>query len=283
MSESIVKQSLLTRLPGGLFYLAAFTITLYGWLQQTEWVHIPEEGVGYALGIIGGLMLLFQALYPLRKRINRLKQFGHTRFWFSSHIASGVVAPIVLLFHCNFQLGSLNSQVALFSMLAVALSGLLGKYLYTRIHYGLHGRTKEFSGLREHWQKHRDRISKTAHYDVRLEERLNRFEQPILDSIYHPILAVLRLSLLSLRGHLLYLKTRGLVSEPAEAHPSEQARKKSLKAQRRLIRTRINAACELARFSAYERLFALWHVVHLPFFFIMLLAGIAHITAVHLY
>lgn len=272
-----------TRLPGWLFYLAAFTATLYGWLMQAQWEHIPEEGVGYALGIIGGVLLLFQAVYPLRKRINRLRLAGNTRFWFASHMASGVTAPIVLLYHCNYQLGSLNSRVALFSMLAVAVSGLFGKYFYIRIHHGLHGRTKRFNHLRQNWLKYKRRISQAAIHDVRLTARLDRFEQPILDSVYHPIKAVLRLFLLRLRGHLLYLRVRGLVIEPAEAYDSHKTRKQRLKAQRKLIRTRIDAICELAEFSAYERLFALWHVVHIPVFFIMLLAGIVHVVAVHLY
>jgi hypothetical protein len=280
MNQSTTKESLLTQLPGWFFYLLAFAITLYGWLQQSEWVHIAEEGFGYALGIIGGLMLLFQAVYPLRKRINVLKQLGTTRFWFSSHIASGVIAPIVLLFHCNFQLGSLNSQVALFSMLAVALSGLLGKYLYVRIHYGLHGRLKKFNQLRDNWQKYNSHLTDNE----ALETRLNHFERPILNSVYHPISAVFRLFLLPLQGHILYLQARNMmVNNPSHADRSDPSYKQTLKMQRTLLKYRIKAACELAEFSGYERLFALWHVVHIPFFFIMLAAGIAHVTAVHLY
>ncbi len=149
-------------------------------------------------------------------------------------------------------------------MLAVALSGLLGKYLYIRIHHGLHGRVKRFNQLRDYWQKQSSGVANNEP----LEAKLNRFEQPILDAVYHPIKAVLRLFLLSLRGDLLYLQTRNLISEPSD---------------KQQLRNRIKAACELAEFSGYERLFSLWHVVHIPFFFIMLAAGIAHITAVHLY
>jgi len=280
MNQSTANESALTRLPGWLFYFLAFAVTLYGWLQQADWVHIPEEGWGYALGIIGGLMLLFQGVYPLRKRINALKQLGSTRFWFSSHIASGVIAPIVLLFHCNFQLGSLNSQVALFSMLAVAASGLLGKYLYIRIHYGLHGRLKKFKQLRVDWQKYSSHLTNNE----KLEAHLNQFEQPILNSVYHPITAVLRLFLLSLRGHILYLQARNMIIDNAtHSDLDDPSYKQTLNMQRTHIKTRIKAACELAEFSGYERLFALWHVVHIPFFFIMLAAGIAHVTAVHLY
>ena len=39
----------------------------------------------------------------------------------------------------------------------------------------------------------------------------------------------------------------------------------------------------VAQFSFYERLFALWHVLHLPIFLMMVLSAIAHVLAVHMY
>ncbi len=52
----------------------------------------------------------------------------------------GLVGPALILFHSNFQLGSVNSNVALFAMLIVAASGVVGRYLYAKIHLGLYGR-----------------------------------------------------------------------------------------------------------------------------------------------
>jgi hypothetical protein len=39
----------------------------------------------------------------------------------------------------------------------------------------------------------------------------------------------------------------------------------------------------VAAFEAYERLFSLWHVLHLPLFFMLLIAGIVHVIAVNVY
>ena len=39
----------------------------------------------------------------------------------------------------------------------------------------------------------------------------------------------------------------------------------------------------VAQFSLYERLFALWHILHLPIFFLMVLSALVHIFAVHVY
>ena len=39
----------------------------------------------------------------------------------------------------------------------------------------------------------------------------------------------------------------------------------------------------VAAFAAYERLFSLWHKVHLPFFYLLLITAIVHVIAVHVY
>ncbi len=50
-----------------------------------------------------------------------------------------MVGPVLILFHANFSLGATNSNVALFSMLLVAGSGVVGRYIYTRLHARLEG------------------------------------------------------------------------------------------------------------------------------------------------
>ena len=49
------------------------------------------------------------------------------------------------------------------------------------------------------------------------------------------------------------------------------------------LKTYFAAARKVLGFNFYERLVALWHVIHLPFFFMMLLSGVIHVIAVHVY
>ena len=51
----------------------------------------------------------------------------------------GIFGPVLIFFHANFSLGALNSNVALFSMILVAGSGVIGRYIYTQIHTGMSG------------------------------------------------------------------------------------------------------------------------------------------------
>ena len=114
----------------------------------TERYITPNRGIGYALGIIGGSMMLLLLLYSARKRFRWLKFLGPTVGWFRFHMVLGVLGPLCILYHSNFGLGATNSNVALFSMLTVAGSGLIGRYIYSRIHHGLYGSKATLSELR---------------------------------------------------------------------------------------------------------------------------------------
>ena len=134
--------------PVRLYILLALAI-LAGYLLRDISFITPESGLGYWLGIIGGSMMLALLLYPLRKRLRFLHIMGPTRHWFRMHMAFGLVGPLLILYHCNFQLGSVNSKVALYCMLLVAGSGIVGRHFYARIHRGLYGRKTSLRDLQQ--------------------------------------------------------------------------------------------------------------------------------------
>ena len=120
-----------------------------GWHFPTERYISPKRGIGYALGIVGGSLMLLLLVYSLRKRWGWLRFLGSTPSWFRFHMVLGVLGPLCILYHSNFSTGATNSNVALFCMLTVAGSGLIGRYIYAHIHHGLYGRKLELGELRE--------------------------------------------------------------------------------------------------------------------------------------
>jgi hypothetical protein len=50
-----------------------------------------------------------------------------------------------------------------------------------------------------------------------------------------------------------------------------------------LIASFLAGAQRVAQFSRYERLFSLWHVLHVPLVWMMVFSAIAHVVAVHAY
>ena len=117
------------RIAGFLVYFSYVLVALFiyaGWQRRLEWPLTAESGAGYLLGIIGATMMLLLLLYPLRKHNRHLRKMGPVKYWFRLHMLFGVMGPVLILFHSGFQLGSLNSSIALFSPLLVAGSGLSG-------------------------------------------------------------------------------------------------------------------------------------------------------------
>ncbi len=60
----------------------------------------------------------------------------------------GVTGPLLVLFHANFSFGATNSNVALICMLLVAGSGVVGRYIYTRLHAHMDGHESTLEQLR---------------------------------------------------------------------------------------------------------------------------------------
>jgi len=118
---------------------AAALALAVGWRLRAEAYWTAAEGAGYALGVAGLAMMLLLLLYPLRKRLAPLRSWGPPRSWLQVHMALGILGPTCILLHANFRPGSTNSRMALFSMLVVAGSGFLGRFVYTRIHSGYFG------------------------------------------------------------------------------------------------------------------------------------------------
>ena len=132
------------------FYGYSLTIIALGlgWLLRDYGLIDAKDGLGYWLGILGGSMMLVLILYPLRKRIRALRFLGRTTHWFKAHMILGILGPVLVLYHSNFQLGSFNSRVALYCMLLVAGSGVIGRHIYARIHSGLYGKKTNLEELR---------------------------------------------------------------------------------------------------------------------------------------
>jgi hypothetical protein len=272
----------------GFLVLLAYVLVMFliyaGWQQRPEWPLTAESGYGYALGIIGGSLMLLLMLYPLRKHLRIMRRMGSTKYWFRIHMLFGVLGPVCILFHTGFQLGSLNSNVALFCMLVVATSGLIGRYFYTRIHHGLYGRKASLQELQQHSRLIGDALVEKLKTTPWILERIQRFETSVSRQSTSLIGSLWTLLSLGLRTWLLYLIFRS----------SSDAKRYSLSNDytlNRRYRTHLNrhigahlaSIRKVAEFHFYERFFAIWHVVHYPLFLMLVVSGVVHVIAVHMY
>jgi len=278
-----------TRQSGAFYGYSLTTIAIgIGWLLRDRYLLTPEDGLGYWLGIIGGSIMLVLLMYPLRKRVRALQFLGSTKQWFQWHMILGVVGPLLVLYHSNFRLGSFNSQVALYCMLLVAGSGLVGKYIYAHVHRGLYGRKTSLSELRGDLAQSLEKSQGLATLLPGLTAKLNALATEVQGDGVTGSLSTRTSVLWSVRQYYVWaslrmtayreLKNQAAVS-PAIARDQVKLKKASAK----YIRGFIRQTGRVAQFTLFERLFSLWHILHMPLFFMMIISALIHVLAVHMY
>ncbi|MCP4491025.1 MAG: hypothetical protein GY820_27480 [Gammaproteobacteria bacterium] len=250
------------------WYSGLALVVVVGWMLREQRYLVAETGIGYWLGIFGGTMMLLMLIYPLRKRNPRWIFLGSVKYWFRFHMVAGVLGPVLVIFHSGYQLGSLNGQVAFFSMIIVSLSGLVGRYLYRSIHHGLYGEKIRFDELyhqNENWEKALDLI----HQDQpEITGRLRGLEKQLINS--HTGVN---------RSYWFYRSTRRKVSRLRRIIRAQLAESRL----RKMMLNRLASLSQICNLGINEIMFSYWHILHFPLFIMLVLSGITHVAVVHFY
>ena len=271
-----------------LFGSAVVLVLWAGWLNRDDNGLTPENGVGYWLGIAGGSLMLLLLLYPLRKRIKSLRALGTVGFWFRTHMVLGVVGPVLILLHANFRLGSINSNVALAAMLVVAISGVVGRYLYSKIHLGMYGRKTEVQEILADAEALKEAIGADLPVADQVVVQLSTFAQLGTVAPKGVLAGFMLIPLVSVRAivvrrRLIAYARQVIAAEGRRLGWSRKVRRRRLAGVAELVTLHIAAVKKAAAFAFYERLFRLWHVFHLPLFFLLVIAATIHIFAAHFF
>ncbi len=266
----------------GLIFAAV--VLLVGWVIPLGDYITPRSGLGYALGILGGSLMLALLIYPARKRITSLAPIGSAVMWFRIHMVLGVAGPVCILYHCNYKTGATNSNVALWSMIIVASSGIVGRYLYSRIHYGLYGSKATLGDLNNQAANLRVEGTGAGRLLPGFAPKLDAAERRI--SLDIPLIPKASSSFVMWWFARLQMRAfirRTLRDAAASSLAISEHRATLLAAATRYAEARLGAARRVAEFHSCERLFSLWHILHLPLFGMLFVAGIVHVIAVNIY
>jgi hypothetical protein len=236
----------------------------------------PSGAIGHGIGILGSLLMLILLLYSARKRYAFMQKWGNIRYWLNYHIWMGITGPILVLFHTAFKFGGIVS-VSFWSMMAVALSGVLGRYIYIQIPRTLSG--KELSGVeledmdRQLVQTMRE-IQGVDETTIRLVGQISETEARSKRGGYANVLVWL-LQDLALPFRLRRIKAslrqhKGLSVH--EIHAIIQITKRRARLRRRI-----------AFLSTAHDLLHHWHIIHKPFAAVMLVIMIVHVAVTLLF
>ena len=270
------------------YSLAALAVAGGWWVTRGTRLVDAQHGLGYWLGIVGASLMAVLLLYPLRKRLRFMHSLGATRHWFRMHIVFGVLGPVLILYHSNFSFGSLNDTVALACTLLVAVSGLIGRYVYAKVHVDLDGHRATLEQLSENARITAVQRREAVALVPGLLERLTAYDGVVLTaqkSTRVALLLPLKLAI-STRWESVRLAWFARRQLKLLARKSDVVRTQQSELRRavvRFIREHLRRVRRVAELASYERLFSIWHVFHLPFFYMLVVAALIHVLAVHMY
>ncbi len=99
----------------------------------------PSGTFSHGLGIVGASMITIGvALYSSRKRIRALWNLGKLSSWLEFHIFLCLLGPVLVIYHTTFKAGGI-AAISLWTMLSVAASGIVGRFLYVLIPRNIKG------------------------------------------------------------------------------------------------------------------------------------------------
>jgi hypothetical protein len=258
------------------------------WITRSTKIVDAEQGFGYWLGIVGAGLMATLLLYPLRKRWRLMHSLGATRHWFRMHMVFGVLGPVLILYHSNFSFGSLNDTVALVCTLLVAVSGLVGRYVYAKVHVDLDGHRATLEKLSENARITAVQRREAVALVPGLLERLAAYDATVLEAPAQAsavVLLPLKLAVTT-RWEAVRLTwfARSQLRVLAQRSDVVRAQRRELQASvRSFIGEHLRRVRRVAELGSYERMFSIWHVFHLPFFYMLVVAALIHVLAVHMY
>jgi hypothetical protein len=210
--------------------------------------------IGHGLGIVGSLsMILGVSLYMLRKRLRALSRLGRIRHWLEFHIFLCLLGPVLVLYHTSFKVGGLVA-VSFWSMVAVVISGVAGRFIYIRIPRTIEGRELSLAEIRDMKRDLTEVLSSTRELD-----RDSR--QEILEATER------------------HFRNRRGIRLTRKALKNNRVRRAERRKILKLVRTEISLNRRIDRLQLMQNLFKYWHVAHLPFALIMLVIMLVHVGA----
>jgi hypothetical protein len=243
----------------------------------------PSGSLGLKLGMLGASLFCCLYLYPIRKRSRWLQQFGKTKHWLDFHVLCGLSAPLIITLHSSFKLQGL-AGVAYWLMMAVMLSGIVGRYFYAQLPRSLNAAVLSLGELAE--------LSASTRRDI---EARALFNEGDVNRVLAPPDAeqVERMSLLGALGLMIWtdiqrpfrvaalrrcsmttvekLRTLGGLFKSSDAE---------LENAIRLVRRESWLLAKMAFLGRAQEVFQLWHVVHRPFSYSFAVLAVIHIVLV---
>ena len=239
----------------------------------------PEEGLGYFLGLTGGILMLLAFGYSVLKHTIFIKYVTLNKFWLKMHLICGIIGPFLILFHSTFRIGSINGGFALISMISMFITGVLARYIYPKTHINLSAKKRRVFHLKRELKL----VGRTIQ-----SRQLDLFTDSVLMSSPNFISAFWLALSYNWRSRLLYIRLSHDIHKNLMIIAKQQVweystfcrQKRQLKQK---LRDYIVILKKVALLRFYAQFFFFWRAVHIPLSLLLLMSGVVHVVAVHMF
>ena len=234
--------------------------------HEGYWQWKAGGSIGHKLGITGSSMMVLMLLYSVRKRVGALRRLGPLSRWLDVHIYLGVFGPLLVVLHSSFKVQGLVA-LSFWSMVVVALSGVLGRYLYLQIP---RTRAGEELALAELETEDRDLSSQ-----LRTRFRLDDSQLASLDAL---VVVPGRTGLLGGFARLVTDDLRLRSGLRQFARSCRSVPRPVVREFERVVRQKAQVRRRILLWDRVHELFHYWHVLHKPFALVMYVFMIVHVA-----
>jgi len=228
----------------------------------------PSGIFGHGLGIVGTFFILLGVgSYMIRKRSRLFSRLGRLKYWLEFHIFLCSLGPVMILFHTAFKFGGIVS-ISFWSMVAVVLSGIIGRFIYIQIPRTIEGRELSLQEV----QASKTNIGGLLSSSFRLNEES-----------YNAILESARAKPYQGNGTLLtrmvakYFEDKRTIGQVKSILRSNKIPNADVSRVAKLVSNELALNNRIDRLHSMQQLFRYWHVAHLPFAIIMLVIMVIHV------
>jgi hypothetical protein len=231
------------------------------------WDWKPGGAVGHTLGVAGSALMVLMLAYSLRKRVKALRGLGPMSHWLGVHMLFGIAGPLLVVLHTSFKVQGLVA-LSFWSMIAVAASGVFGRYLYLQIPRTRAGEEMNLAAL--------ERVDAELSERLRRDFRLHDDTIASLESLVigpPPKGGLARTLLRILTDDLIRPGRLRAFARACRGIPAPFRREFE-----RVLRAKAEARRRILLWSRLHDLFHYWHVAHKPFAVVMYVFMLVHVA-----
>lgn len=237
--------------------------------------------IGLRLGMAGAFLFFWLYLYSVRKKVKWLSKIGKTKHWLDFHILMGICAPALITLHSAFRFQGL-AGVAYWIMIAVLLSGIVGRYLYSLIPKSLSATELGYKELESLYQQCVTDLSEFHPVPIAGLERIT-YAPTAADARAMPLWRAFGMMFwldVSRPFRVASLRRRFMTTGEAILTAGGLFRSANQTLERTIALARQQAwlAAKLAFLDRAKEIFHLWHVIHRPFSYSFLVLIGVHVA-----